>query len=90
MKVYVISILLLFLCSIIEFVLLVCQSKKIKIEKAEYKRLSAAYNGIKNELMTVIEVNKIRDKNEKKANEKINDLQSGKLSNDDILPKRKS
>jgi len=54
-----------------------CEAEKVKLAclQQEYGKLVKAYEAKK--------------KNKEKADEKVSDLHSGKLSADDILPKRK-
>lgn len=51
------------------------EKSKLELLQEEYSKLAEAY--------------KIKKGNKEKADEKIDDLHSGKLSADDILPKRK-
>ena len=46
------------------------------------------HKGLVKEFELLKETEKIKEKNEEEANEKIDDLHNGKLSADDILPKR--
>ena len=55
--------------------------------KQKHCLLSEQYTMLFNEYDKLKTAQKIKAKNEEEANEKINDLHSGKLSADDILPK---
>lgn len=47
----------------------------------------SANNRLHFEIVRLNRVNKIKSDNERETNEKIDDLHSGKLSADDVLPK---
>lgn len=49
-----------------------------------------AYNGLMEEFELYRKSEEFKHQKQEEANEKIDDLHSGKLSADDILPKRKS
>ena len=60
-----------------------------------YKRYKTAYEqehekllGIQEEYSKLVQAYEIKKKNKEKADEKIDNLHNGKLSADDILPKR--
>ena len=62
-----------------------------------YKKYKCAYEqehekllGIQEEYSKLVEAYSIKKKNKEKADEKTSALHSGKLSADDILPKRKN
>lgn len=62
-----------------------------------YKKYKRAYEeehnkliGLEQEYSTLVEAYKVKKENKEKSDEKINDLDSGIVSADDILPKRKS
>lgn len=63
---------------------LVTQYKNLK---QKHCLLSEQYTMLFNEYDKLKTAQKIKAKNEEEKNEKINDLHSGKLSADDILPK---
>ena len=61
-----------------------------------YKKYKLAYEqehekllGIQEEYTKLVQAYEIKKKNKEKADEKISNLHNGKLSADDILPKRK-
>ena len=62
-----------------------------------YKKYKLAYEqehekliGIEQEYSKLVQAYEIKKKNKEKADEKIDNLHNGKLSADDILPKRKN
>ena len=62
---------------------------KNKELKHKYDLKVEQYNGLYNEFEKYRKSQQFKQEQEEKANEKISDLHSGKLSADDILPKRK-
>lgn len=90
MNITYVIVLILFGLFILSFIINLCFKSQIDRLNEELKHKQEAYDGVHNELLKVLESYKIREENEKKANEKVSDLHSGKLSADDILPKRKS
>ena len=62
---------------------------KNKELKKRYELKAEAYNGLYKEFELYRQSEQFKNKQEEEANEKISDLHSGKLSADDILPKRK-
>lgn len=76
---------LLMILSIIDCLLV----KLYKHYETAYKQEHEKLLGIQEEYSKLVEAYKIKKNNKDKANEKIDNLHSGKLSADDILPKRK-
>lgn len=64
-------------------------TKLYKKYKDLYEQEHEKLLGIQEEYSKLIEAYNIKKKNKEKADEKIDNLHSGKLSADDILPKRK-
>lgn len=66
----------------------VCQHKYNKELKERLEQKTEAYNGLQKEFELYRQSETFKHEKEKEVNEKIDDLHSGKLSADDILPKR--
>lgn len=64
-------------------------TKLYKKYKNLYEQEHEKLLGIQEEYSKLIEAYNIKKRNKEKADEKIDNLHSGKLSADDILPKRK-
>lgn len=64
-------------------------SKLYKKYKSAYEQEKSKLELLQEEYSKLAEAYKIKKENKEKADEKIDDLHSGKLSADDILPKRK-
>lgn len=64
-------------------------SKLYKKYKSAYEQEKSKLELLQEEYSKLAEAYKIKKGNKEKADEKIDDLHSGKLSADDILPKRK-
>ena len=64
-------------------------TKLYKKYKDLYEQEHEKLLGIQEEYSKLIEAYNIKKRNKEKADEKIDNLHSGKLSADDILPKRK-
>lgn len=78
----------LFALFFITFIFAVCEhglNKSLK-DQLEYK--SEMYNGLQEEFELYRQSETFKHEKEKEVNEKVDDLHSGKLSADDILPKR--
>ena len=88
MSASVIAILVLLGLFLITLVLLICQRNKNKDLKQRLNLKTEAYNGLQNEFELYRKSEQFKHKQEEETNEKIDDLHSGKLSADDILPKR--
>lgn len=88
MSATVIAILVLLGMFLIMLVLFVCQHNRNKELKERLDRKTEAYNGLLEEFDLYRKSEQFKHQKEEEANEKINDLHSGKLSADDILPKR--
>ena len=87
MSTIVITILVLILMFLVTLVLYVGARKKIKVINSDLKQSREMCEGLMKELEKLRKIDRIKTSNEEKANEKINDLYTGKLSADDILPK---
>lgn len=87
MKGLLIALLVVFGMFLVSFIINLCFKNKIDKQKTELKRKEEAYEGAVQEVQKLMEAQKIKEKNDEKAKEKISDLHSGKLSADDILPK---
>ena len=79
-------VVLVFIISVICYFLNVAYLKYKKKYEQEHEKLL----GIQEEYSKLIEAYNIKKKNREKSDEKINNLRNGKLSADDILPKRKN
>lgn len=66
----------------------VCQHGHNKELKERLAQKTEAYNGLQAEFDLYRQAEQFKHQKEEEANEKIDDLHSGKLSADDILPKR--
>lgn len=75
------------LCVVIVSVLL---CKGYRKYKTAYKQEHEKLLGVQEEYSKLIEAYNIKKSNKEKANAKTDALHSGKLSADDILPKRKN
>lgn len=78
----------LFALFIITFIYAVCQHGFNKSLKDQLERKTEMYNGLQEEFEIYRQAEQFKHKKEEEANEKIDALHSGKLSADDILPKR--
>ena len=88
MSVSVIVILVLLALFLITLILFICQRSKNKDLKQRLDLKTEAYNGLQNEFELYRKSEQFKHQKEDEVNEKIDDLHSGKLSADDILPKR--
>jgi predicted Holliday junction resolvase-like endonuclease len=88
MSVTLITILILIVLFLGTLVLLICQRNKNKELKNKLDLKTEAYLQLKEEFDLYRQSEQYRIEKQKEANEKIDDLHSGKLSADDILPKR--
>ena len=81
-----------FLIALVLFVvmllLFICQHKTVKELKEQLGKSTEMYIGLQEEFELYRNAERFKQKKEEEANEKIDDLHSGKLSADDILPKR--
>jgi len=82
------AIVILFGLFLLALVFAVCQRNLNKELKVKLEAKTKAYNGLQAEFELYRLSESFKCKKEEEANEKINDLHSGKLSADDILPKR--
>lgn len=71
-------------------ILFICQRSKNKDLKLRLNLKTEAYNGLKEEFDLYREAEQFKHQKQEEVNEKVDDLHSGKLSADDILPKRES
>lgn len=81
----IIAAIILFFALIITIIYLNAKNKDLK---KKYDMKTEQYNGLYKEFEKYRRSEQFKNEQEKKANEKIDDLHSGKLSADDILPKR--
>lgn len=88
MSASVIAILILIGMFLFTLVLLVCQRNKCKELKQRLDLKTEAYNGLQEEFELYRKAEQFKYEKQKETDEKIDDLHSGKLSADDILPKR--
>ena len=66
----------------------ICQHNLNKELKNKLALKTEAYNGLQAEFELYRKSEQFKHEKQEEANEKIDDLHSGKLSADDILPKR--
>lgn len=85
-KIVVILIAVLTLSVIITYFV----AKLYKKYKLAYEQEHEKLLGIQEEYTKLVQAYEIKKKNKEKADEKISNLHNGKLSADDILPKRKN
>ena len=69
-------------------IMYLCEHTRYKNLKVKNNQLQEHYNGLKNEFDLYRKSEQFKHQKEEETNEKIDDLHSGKLSADDILPKR--
>ena len=81
-------ILIMFGLFLLSFIFAVCQHNLAKELKSQLARKTEAYNGLCEEFELYRKAEQFKYEKQEEANEKINDLHTGKLSADDILPKR--
>ena len=82
------TVLILFGLFLIAFIFAVCQHSLNKELKNKLELKTEAYNGLQAEFELYRKSEQFKYEKQEEANEKIDDLHSGKLSADDILPKR--
>ena len=82
------AILGLFALCLFFLILFICQRGKNKELQQRLNLKTEAYNGLMNEFKMYRESEQFKHQKEEETNEKIDDLHTGKLSADDILPKR--
>ena len=82
------AILILFGLFLLMLILFICQRSKNKDLKTRLDQKTEAYNGLRDEFELYRKSEQFKHEKQEEANEKIDDLHSGKLSADDILPKR--
>ena len=90
MSATIITILVLIGLFLVTLALLVCQLNRNKDLKERLNLKTEAYNGLMEEFDLYRQSEQFKHQKQEEVDEKINDLHSGKLSADDILPKRKS
>ena len=88
MSASVIAILVLLGLFLVTLVLFICQRNKNKDLKQRLNLKTEAYNGLLAEFDLYRKSEQFKHQKEEETNEKIDELHSGKLSADDILPKR--
>ena len=88
MSVSVIAILILVCLFLFTLIFAVCQHNLNKELKNKLELKTEAYNGLQAEFELYRKSEQFKHEKQEEANEKIDDLHSGKLSADDILPKR--
>ena len=88
MSATVITILVLIGLFLLTLVFAVCQRNLNKELKKKLELKTEAYNGLQAEFELYRQSEAFKHQKEEEANEKIDDLHTGKLSADDILPKR--
>lgn len=84
----IIVILVLLAMFLIMLMLYIGQRGKSKDLKEKLDRKTEAYNGLQEEFNLYRQSEQFKHQKEEETNEKIDNLHSGKLSADDILPKR--
>ena len=82
------AVLILFALFLVAFILFICQLNRNKDLKQKLQIKTEAYNGLQAEFELYRKSEQFKYQKQEEANEKIDDLHSGKLSADDILPKR--
>jgi hypothetical protein len=88
MSATIITILILIGLFLGTLIFAVCQHNLAKDLKNKLQLKTEAYNGLQAEFELYRKSEQFKHEKQKEANEKIDDLHSGKLSADDILPKR--
>ena len=88
MSATVIVILVLFGLFLATIIFALCQRSLYKETKNMLNRKIEAYNGLIEEFELFRNSEQFKHQKQEEANEKIDDLHTGKLSADDILPKR--
>lgn len=84
----VITILVLIGLFLLTLIFAVCQHNLNKELKNRLNQKTEAYNGLQAEFELYRKSEQFKHEKQEEANEKISELHSGKLSADDILPKR--
>ena len=82
------TVVILFGLFLLALVFAVCQRNLNKELKVKLEAKTEAYKGLQEEFELFRKSEQFKYQKQEEANEKINDLHSGKLSADDILPKR--
>lgn len=88
MSATVIAILALIGLFLATLIFALCQRSLYKETKNMLNRKTEAYNGLIVEFELFRNSEQFKHQKQEEANEKIDDLHTGKLSADDILPKR--
>lgn len=88
MSASIITILVLIVLGLVTVIFAICQKKLNKELKHRLAQKTEAYNGLRNEFELYRKSEQYKHQKEEEVNEKVNDLHSGKLSADNILPKR--
>ena len=88
MSASIITILVLIALGLCSFIFAVCQKNLAKELQEKLDRKSEMYKGLQEEFELYRNAEQFKHQKEEEVNEKVDDLHSGKLSADDILPKR--
>lgn len=88
MKAVIIIMSILLMALLVVILISAWQKSRITGLEEELEIKTRAYNNVMKDYMKLKEAEQIKHQKEKETNEKIDDLHSGKLSADDILPKR--
>ena len=88
MSVTVIMILVLIGLFLLSLIFAICQHNLAKELKNKLELKSEAYNGLRDEFELYRKSEQFKHQKQEEVNEKIDDLHSGIVSADDILPKR--
>lgn len=88
-KIVLISYIVLLIVICVFMVMYLHSHFKYEKMKKEYERLDSMYDSACIEIEQLRASERIKSKNKKEADEKINNLLNGNISADDVLPKRK-
>lgn len=88
MPISLITIIVLIVLFITTLIFAICQKKLNNELKIQLRNKTDAYIHLQEEFELYRKSESFKHQKEDEANEKINDLHTGKLSADDILPKR--
>jgi predicted Holliday junction resolvase-like endonuclease len=88
MSATVITIVILIILFVATLIFAICQRKLSDELKIQLRNKTDAYIHLQEEFELYRKSESFKHQKEDEANEKINDLRTGKLSADDILPKR--
>lgn len=82
------AVLIVLAMFLVMLVMFVCQRSKNKEMKIRLEQKTEAFIKLQEEFELYRKAEQFKHKKEEEVNEKVDDLHSGKLSADDILPKR--